>query len=71
VLVVGKQVFQAILERNEGVLEDISEILADRHQQLDLAATQEELQERKTQPALLLSRIKSFFSASPPTEKSS
>lgn len=69
VLVVGKQDFKAILERNDGVLEDISEILADRHQQLDEAASQEESLERKTQPALLLSRIKNFFSASPPSDK--
>ncbi|HEU5073393.1 MAG TPA: mechanosensitive ion channel family protein [Polyangiaceae bacterium] len=69
VLVVDKSTFKTLLEKNEGVLEDISEILADRHQQLDEAALHEVANERKTQPALLLSRIKSFFSVSPPSEK--
>ncbi|HEY6722470.1 MAG TPA: mechanosensitive ion channel family protein [Polyangiaceae bacterium] len=65
VLVVDKGTFKALLDKNEGVLEDISEILADRHQQLDEAAIHEVTDERKTQPALLLNRIKSFFSVNP------
>lgn len=69
VLVLGKQTFKELLEKNEGVLEDISEILADRHQQLDEAVVHEESNERKTEPALLLNRIKNFFSVSLPPPK--
>lgn len=65
VLVVDKATFKGLLDKNEGVLEDISEILADRHQQLDEAILHEVTDERKTQPALLLSRIRSFFSVNP------
>lgn len=65
VLVVDKTTFKALLDKNDGVLEDISEILADRHQQLDEVILHEVTDERKTQPALLLNRIRSFFSVNP------
>ena len=66
VMAVGKDAFKKIIEQNEPVLEEISEILAQRHNELSEQSAEEESHDRKTQPAMLLNRIKSFFSTGPP-----
>src|SRR5690606_21583318 len=66
VIAMGKPAFQAILEKNDSVLEEMSEILAQRHSELDERSADEVSADRKTEPAMLFRRIKRFFSIGPP-----
>jgi CRP-like cAMP-binding protein len=69
IIVVDQLAFHRIIEKNASVLEEMSEILATRHNQLDAARSEGVRSERTTESGILLRRIRSFFSNRPSERK--
>jgi CRP-like cAMP-binding protein len=63
-IVVGTRAFHLVIEQNARVLEEISELLSSRHNELAKKASGEFALDRQTQPDLLLDKIRRFFNRS-------